>query len=163
MAYENLLDLVPVPPSHIHKMETENIGPKASAEGYELILKRYFPATAGHKLENSFDLVLLGMGEDGHVLSLFPGTPGVHELERWVISLWLESQDMSRITLTQSIVNLSKKIAFLTTGSNKAHALREVLKGEYNPNQYPSQVINPVKGELHWFVDEAAASMLKIY
>jgi len=155
MAYDTLLDLVPVPPAQIHVMRTD-ISPEQSAAEYEKILHQYFD-----KGQYSFDLVLLGMGDDGHTLSLFPGMPVVHEEKAWATSFWLQAQDMSRITLTKTIVNKSAAVAFLTAGSAKAHALREVLQGKYDPDHYPSQVIKP-SGELHWFVDEAAtADLLK--
>ena len=153
MAYDTLLDLVPVPAAQIHVMRTD-ISPEQSAAEYEKILHQYFDNTA-----YSFDLVLLGMGDDGHTLSLFPGMPVVHEEKPWATSFWLQAQDMSRITLTKTIVNKSAAVAFLTAGKAKTHALAEVLEGEYNPDHYPSQVIKP-SGELHWFVDEAAAALL---
>jgi 6-phosphogluconolactonase len=163
MAYDTLLNFVPVPPSQIHVMRTD-IGPEESAAEYEKILHQYFdaiPTGAPATLPNSFDLVLLGMGDDGHTLSLFPGTPIVHEEKAWAKAFFLPAQDMYRITLTKVIVNRAAHIAFLTTGAGKAHALKEVLKGDYNPDLYPSQEIKPVNGGLHWFVDEAAAAGLK--
>ena len=155
MAYDTLLNFVPVPPSQIHVMRTD-IGPEESAIEYEKILHQYFDKTP-----NTFDLVLLGMGDDGHTLSLFPGTAIVHEEKAWAKAFFLPAQDMYRITLTKTIVNKAAHIAFLTTGTGKAHALKEVLKGAYDPDLYPSQEIKPVNGELHWFVDEAAAAGLK--
>ena len=178
MAYDTLLDFVPVPAAQIHVMRTD-IAPEASALEYEKILHRYFDGAAGGtpatgrtpaaggtlpgdgSAANSFDIVLLGMGDDGHTLSLFPGTAVVHEEKAWATAFFLKAQDMYRITLTKTIVNRAARIAFLTAGTKKAHALREVLKGEYNPDLYPSQEIKPVNGELHWFVDEAAAAGLK--
>ncbi|HXB96350.1 MAG TPA: 6-phosphogluconolactonase [Puia sp.] len=182
MAYDTLLNFVPVPASQIHVMRTD-IPPEQSAAEYEKILHQYFDAVpgggaadpgtgtiapggasaepAGGLLPNSFDLVLLGMGDDGHTLSLFPGTAVVHEDKRWATAFFLKAQDMYRITLTKSIVNRAARVAFLTTGTKKAHALREVLQGDYNPDLYPSQEIKPLDGELHWFVDEAAAAQLK--
>ena len=154
MAYDTLLNFVPVPASQIHVMRTD-IPPAESAIEYEKILHQYFGETGP-----SFDLVLLGMGDDGHTLSLFPGTAVVHEEKAWATSFFLQAQDMYRITLTRPIVNRAARIAFLTTGAKKAHALKEVLKGEYNPDLYPSQTIMPQAGELHWFVDEAAAADL---
>ena len=158
MAYETLLNHVPIPATQIHVMQTENIAPEKSAEAYEKILHQYFP-TADSELQ-TFDLVLLGMGDDGHTLSLFPGTAVIHENKLWAEAYYLEAQKIYRITLTKAIVNKSKYIAFLTTGANKAHALKEVLEGKYNPDLYPSQEIKPENGELHWFVDEAAAAQL---
>jgi 6-phosphogluconolactonase len=181
MAYDTLLNFVPVPASQIHVMRTD-LSPEQSAAEYEKLLRVYFPAgpvattmasslaagdttpfpagntgTAGGV--TSFDLVLLGMGDDGHTLSLFPGTKVVHEEQAWVKAFFLEAQDMYRITLTKTIVNRASRVAFLTTGTGKAHALKEVLKGRYDPDKYPSQEIRPM-GELHWFVDEAAAAGL---
>jgi 6-phosphogluconolactonase len=155
MAYDTLLNFVPVPAAQIHVMRTD-ITPEQSAAEYQKILHEYFGATGP-----SFDLVLLGMGDDGHTLSLFPGTAVVHEEKLWATSFFLKAQDMYRITLTRPIVNRAARIAFLTTGPKKAHALKEVLKGTYNPDMYPSQTIMPQAGELHWFVDEAAAAGLE--
>lgn len=162
MAYETLLNHVPIPASQIHIMQTENISPEKSAAQYQKVLQEYFPFTIHHSPLTTFDLVLLGMGDDGHTLSLFPGTAVVHEAQAWVKAYFLEAQEMYRITLTKSVVNKSKYIAFLTTGANKAHALKEVLQGHYNPDLYPSQEIKPENGELHWFVDEAAAGQLAV-
>jgi len=153
MAYDTLLDFVPVPAAQIHVMRTD-ITPEESASEYEKLLHQYFDKTPF-----SFDLVLLGMGDDGHTLSLFPGMPIVHEEKAWAKSFWLPAQDMSRITITKTITNKSAAVAFLTAGAAKAHALKEVLEGPYNPDKYPSQEIKPA-GELHWFVDEAAAANL---
>ncbi|HEV2483129.1 MAG TPA: 6-phosphogluconolactonase [Puia sp.] len=153
MAYDTLLNFVPVPAAQIHVMRTD-ITPEESASEYEKLLHRYFDKTPF-----SFDLVLLGMGDDGHTLSLFPGMPIVHEEKAWAKSFWLPAQDMSRITITRTITNKSAAVAFLTAGAAKAHALKEVLEGAYDPDKYPSQEIKP-KGELHWFVDEAAAAGL---
>jgi len=153
MAYDTLLNFVPVPAAQIHVMRTD-ISPEESASEYEKLLHQYFDKTPF-----SFDLVLLGMGDDGHTLSLFPGMPIVHEEKAWAKSFWLPAQDMSRITITKTITNKSAAVAFLTAGAAKAHALGEVLEGAYNPDKYPSQEIKPT-GELHWFVDEAAAAGL---
>ena len=156
MTFDTLLNHVPVPASQIHVMRTD-ISPEQSAMEYEQMLHEYFP---GPSLSTSFDLVLLGMGDDGHTLSLFPGTEVVHEEKAWVKAFFLQAQDMYRITLTKSIVNRSAKVAFLTTGDAKSHALKEVLTGDYNPDLYPSQVINPQSGGLYFFTDEAAAKLL---
>jgi 6-phosphogluconolactonase len=168
MAFDTLLNHVPVLAENIHVMQTENITPEAAAKAYEQILKEYFFEDGSDKIQTAnnysqtFDLVLLGMGDDGHTLSLFPGkTSVIHVAKRSCISLWLESQEMYRITLTHAIVNRAKQIAFLVNGTGKAKALREVLQGAHHPDLYPAQIIKPVKGELHWFVDEAAAMTLE--
>lgn len=154
MAYDTLLDFVGVPPGQVHIMRTD-IKPEQSAGAYEQLLHTYFDKTT-----TSFDLVLLGLGDNAHTLSLFPGEPVIHEEKAWVQAFWLGEQDMYRITLTRPIVNRSAAVAFLTEGASKAPALKEVLEGPYNPDVYPAQVIKPA-GELHWFVDEAAAADLK--
>jgi 6-phosphogluconolactonase len=154
MTFEALLSHVPIPEDQIHVMRTE-LEPAKAAAAYETILHTYFGEEGA-----SFDLVLNGMGEDGHTLSLFPGQPVIHETQAWVYSYFLEAQKMDRITMTVPIVNRASKVAFLTFGPGKAHALNEVLNGPRNPDLYPSQIIQPTSGELHWFVDEAAASEL---
>jgi 6-phosphogluconolactonase len=155
MAYETLLSLVPVNPRHIHPMNTE-IEPQLAADEYEKLLDQYF----NNKTE-SFDLVLLGMGDDGHTLSLFPGSEIMTESKAPVKFFYLKAQSMYRITLSAPIVNKAKAIVFLATGNNKAHTLKQVIKGEFNPQLYPSQLIKPVHGSLHWYIDELAASELK--
>lgn len=154
MTFGALLSHVPVPKEQIHLMRTE-LEPAQAATEYEAILHRYFGAEGP-----SFDLVLNGMGEDGHTLSLFPGQPVIHETKAWVTAYYLDAQKMYRITLTAPIVNRASRVVFLTFGEGKAHALKEVLEGARNPDLYPSQVIQPASGELHWFVDEAAAKLL---
>lgn len=154
MAFDTLLNHVPVPADHIHKMQTD-IFPEQSAMEYEKILREYF-----HHSHKTFDLVLLGMGDDGHTLSLFPGTEVIYEESKLATAYFLPAQNMYRITLTAPVVNRAARIAFLVTGAGKADALKEVIEGDYKPDIYPSQVIKPVDGELYWFTDEAAAGKL---
>jgi 6-phosphogluconolactonase len=157
MAFDSLLNRVDVPQYQIHIMDT-SLPPRKSAELYEEVLCEFF-GTDVIPVE-TFDLVLLGMGDDGHTLSLFPGTAVIHEEKAWVDSFLLNAQDMYRITLTKNIVNHARHIVFMISGAGKAHALHEVLEGERNPDLYPAQVISPTIGELHFFTDEAAASRL---
>ncbi|SRR5579862_6648411 len=157
MCFETLLNKVPVPHNQIHVMRTD-IEPEQSAAEYEKILHQYFPST--DQVSETFDLVLLGMGEDGHTLSLFPGTEVIHEEKAWTVAYFLKAQNMYRITLTKGIVNRSSAVAFLTMGDNKADALHEVIEGKPNPDLYPSQVIRPINGNLFWFVDSDAADEL---
>ena len=100
------------------------------------------------------------MGDDGHTLSLFPGTEVVHEGKAWTRAYFLEKQDMFRLTLTAPVVNWAACVLFLVSGPKKAAPLKEILEGEYQPDTYPSQVIKPV-GELIWMVDEKAAAMIE--
>ncbi|GAA4398783.1 6-phosphogluconolactonase [Nibrella viscosa] len=154
MASEALLNHVSIPPSQIHSWRTD-IAPDASAAEYDLLLHQYFDSQ-----QTTFDLVLLGMGDDGHTLSLFPGTDVVFEDKAWTAAYYLKAQDMYRLTLTAPVVNRAACVAFLVTGNGKADVLKEVLQGDYQPAVYPSQRVKPVSGELIWFVDEAAAGWL---
>lgn len=154
MAFETLLNKVGVVPSQIHIMKTD-MEPAESVANYESILHQYF-----RESPVTFDLVLLGMGDDGHTLSLFPGTDVIAKEDSWVDAFFLPSQDMYRITLTAPVVNISSAVVFAAAGAGKADVLKEVLEGKPNVNTYPSQIIKPQNGNLHWFVDEAAASKL---
>lgn len=155
MAYDMLLHHVPIPPHQIHVMRTD-IPPQQAAAEYERLLHQYFDHSPA-----SFDLALLGMGEDGHTLSLFPGTPVVHEQKAWVTAFYLPPQQMYRITLTAPITNKATRVAFLAPGENKAATLKSVLEGPYDPDRFPSQQIKPTTGQLHWFIDEGAAAKLQ--
>jgi 6-phosphogluconolactonase len=154
MTFEHLLNKVPVVKEQVHIMNT-SLEPAEAAAEYERILRTYFTDQG-----NTFDLVLNGMGDDGHTLSLFPHTEVIHEKTAWVKSYWLDAQDMCRITLTAPLVNRAKKIAFLTFGDNKAKALAAVLKGPRDVDTFPSQIIQPTNSEVSWFTDIAAAKFL---
>src|SRR5690606_10459375 len=118
-------------------------------------LRHHFQAGGG------FDLVLLGMGADGHTASWFPHTGVLHEYEKWVAAYFLDAQDMYRITLTIPLINQAARVAVIAYGANKANALYEVLRGERNIELYPAQLIDTTKeGRVTWFVDEAAAATL---
>lgn len=151
MAFDFLLNHIPAKKENIHIIKTD-IDARQSAIEYEKILRRYFPDE-----NHSFDLVLLGMGDNAHTLSLFPGYNVVHEKEKWVRSFYLKEQEMYRITLTSPVVNAANGIVILVSGGDKAAALYHVLSNERNPDLYPSQVIQPYNGELYWWVDELAA------
>jgi 6-phosphogluconolactonase len=160
MAFDILLDHVAIPSEQIHRMRTD-IEPEASAKEYEKILRKYFPLTVHNAQGTTFDLTLLGLGDNAHVLSLFPGYQLIHENHSWVRAVYLKEQNMHRITLTAPVVNLSKRNAFLVSGQDKADALVHVLEGHFTPDLYPAQIIKPENGELYWFVDESAATRLK--
>ncbi len=159
MAFTTLLNHVAVPASQIHIIHTENVTPDQSAADYETTIRNFFIATKN--VENKFDVVLLGLGSNAHTLSLFPGQDAViHESKRWCLSAWVEEQQEYRITLTPPLINLSAQIFFMVSGQDKAQAMQEVLKGKYQPENFPAQIINPSNGELYWFADESAASLL---
>ncbi|MDQ3392586.1 MAG: 6-phosphogluconolactonase [Bacteroidota bacterium] len=153
MAHELLLNHVPIPHNQIVRMSGE-LAPEVSANQYESILQEFFK---GRKPE--FDLVLLGMGDDGHTLSLFPGTDVLQEKNKWVSSFFLKEQSMYRITLTLPIVNEAKNILFLVMGSNKAQVLKKVIEAGNNP-PFPAEYIKPNHGKLIWFVDIEAGKAL---
>ncbi|MFT4155016.1 6-phosphogluconolactonase [Parafilimonas sp.] len=154
MIRETLLDHVAVNEAHVHFMQTENMSAETAANAYEEVLQYYFNKGTN---EHTFDIVLLGMGDDAHTLSLFPGQKdAINETAKWCTYLWLEQQDMYRVTLTAPVVNTARSIAFIVSGGGKATALNNVMHKPYGPEKYPSQIIKPAHGELHWFVDEAA-------
>lgn len=159
MAYDTLLGHVYTPEEQIHVWRTD-LEPDAAAADYDRVLHTYFGETGEVSPGPTFDLVLLGMGDDGHTLSLFPGTEVVHEKKAWTKAYFLTQQTMFRLTLTAPLVNRASCVLFLVAGSKKAEPLKEVLEGTYNPDKYPSQEIKPEPGELVWMVDEKAAEKL---
>ena len=155
MAFKILLDHLPIPKNQIFPMWADDFEPEVRAEVYQKLLMEYLGS------DGKFDLILSGMGDDGHTASLFPGTAVLHETKKWVAAYYLEPQKMHRITLTAPLVNQARKNVVLVFGSNKANALKEVIEGEKNFEKYPSQLLKPSEGgELLWFVDEAAAEKL---
>ncbi len=154
MTREALLQYVPLLTENIHSLHGDIDPAQASAE-YEQQLRMFF----GNGLP-VFDLILLGMGDDGHTASLFPGTAAIHEQNRWVIGHYIEKLESWRLTLTPPVINAAENIAFLVAGKSKAERLREVLKGPFLPDVLPSQMIKPTNGYLFWMVDEEAATLL---
>lgn len=154
MAYETLLNEVPVADSHIFPMYQADTEPQAYAADYEAILKAKLGEDA------ALDFIFLGMGDDGHTASLFPHTAVLQEQDKWVDAYYLEPQKMYRITLTAPFINRASQIVVISFGDKKASALQQVLQGDYNPAQYPSQLLKPSNGELIFMVDEAAAQLL---
>lgn len=153
MAFDNLLSKVNIPAENVHRIWTD-VTPAESAKQYENVLHKYFDDK-----QTTFDLVLLGMGDDGHTLSLFPGNEVLNDTTSWVSAVATKEKG-ERITLMPSVVNRSSAIAFLITGESKAKMLQQVLE-EPQQHNYPAQLIKPANGELYWFVDEAAAKYLK--
>ena len=155
MALATLISRVPIPPGNVHPISGEGT-PRESAKSYQHELKSYF----GNSPWPRFDLVLLGMGEDGHTASLFPGTKALAEKEAWVVANWVEQLNEFRLTLTAPAINSAAQILFLVTGENKAAPLAKVLNGPFQPDLLPAQLIEPDQGELTWIVDATAASLL---
>lgn len=153
-AIQLLFSKINIPAENIIRIQT-NLPPKEAAEQYEQAIQHLFG-----EAPPQFDLILLGMGDNGHTASLFPHTQVLHEETRMVKEEYIEEVQMYRVTMTAPLINLAHHIIFLVTGANKADMLKTVLQGEYEPDLYPAQLIKPVDGELIWMVDEAAAALL---
>lgn len=151
MSYTTLLSHVPIPSENIFEMYKDGVTPEDYAADYEQSIRKILGD------EGKFDLILLGMGDDGHTASLFPGQAVLEEQKKWVDAYYLEPQKMHRITLTAPLINKAEKIVVIAFGEKKAPALKEVLHGDYNPKTYPMQLIKPETGELLFLVDKNAA------
>ena len=158
MANEAFFSKGVVKPEQITRIHGEYADTEKAALEYEQALRAYFKLQDGEYPR--FDLVLLGMGDEGHCLSLFPGTQALHASHRIVVRNWVGKLFSERITLTAAAANNANRVIFLVTRSDKALALKAVLEGPYEPEQLPSQLIQPVSGNLLWLVDQAAASKL---
>ncbi|RJR32432.1 MAG: 6-phosphogluconolactonase [Deltaproteobacteria bacterium] len=156
MARKAWLDQVPVPQTQIHPISCQ-LDPGAGAREYESLLRDFFGSSPP-----CLDLVLLGLGKDGHTASLFPDNPALRERERWTATVQVPGEDIHRVTLTPVLINRAAAVAFLAAGAAKAGALREVLQGPRGPLRLPAQVINPDQGELYWLVDREAAKEITI-
>jgi len=162
MAREALLDHVPLPNSHVHAIRGED-EPTTAAARYEQALREAFATPTGPPRSAPgarFDLVLLGLGEDGHTASLFPGSLAVQEARRWVMAERVELHATARVTLTPLLINAAAEVIFLVSGRAKAAILKRVLCGPREPERLPAQAILPRAGELRWLADAAAASGL---
>ncbi len=158
MVQETLLSKVAIPVTNIFRVPAENPEASAAAEEYEQTLRKFFALAPGEF--PIFDLILLGMGPDGHTASLFPETAALQEKSRLVVANWVEKLKSSRITFTLPVLNAARCVAFLVGGTDKAAALHEVLEGNAPGEKYPSKLVRPREGKLIWFVDRAAASEL---
>jgi 6-phosphogluconolactonase len=154
MAREALLDHVPV--GSVHRMKGELL-PDEAAMQYEEELREFFGALGSPP---EFDLIQLGIGDDGHTASLFPDTPALTVTDRWVAQNPVPKLETVRITLTLPVINAAKAVSFLVAGEGKAEALKEILEGDADPRDYPAKLVRP-RRELTWMVDEAATGMLE--
>ncbi len=159
MANENLLKPLEIPVTNILRWQTEIIDAVGVAETYEKTLRRFFELSNGEF--PVFDLILLGLGDDGHTASLFPQTQALSETKRIAVSTYVEKLDTNRLTLTFPVLNKAKNIIFMVGGEEKAPALKEVLEGEKNPDKFPAQSVSPSKGKVLWVLDKAASELLK--
>jgi 6-phosphogluconolactonase len=155
MAQESLLSRVSILAENVHRLIGEGDA-AANARLYEDELRKFF---GGDDLPR-FDLVMLGMGGDGHTASLFPNSPALEERSAWVVANWVEKFGAYRLTLTAPVINHAAHVWFVVAGAGKAERLREVIKGERDPQRLPAQSIRPANDSLDWYVDHAAASKL---
>jgi 6-phosphogluconolactonase len=158
MATEAMISKSPLKPEQLTRIKGEYPDAEQAALEYEKTLREYFKLKDGEYPR--FDLLLAGMGNEGHTLSLFPGTRGLHADGRIVVSNWVGKLYTERITLTAPAASNAAEIIFMVTGADKALALKSVLEGRYEPEQLPAQLLQPRKGKLLWLVDAAAGSML---
>lgn len=154
MSWEAMLSRVPAPPGNLHRWRTE-LPPEEAAAAYEATLREVFGLAAGERPR--LDLVLMGLGEDGHTASLFPGSAALAERERLAVAVWVEKLAAWRLTLTVPVFNRARCFLFLVAGAAKAAALRAARAPEGDPNRTPARLIRPEDGELIWIADRAAA------
>jgi 6-phosphogluconolactonase len=153
MAKSILLDKINIPHSNIYPVPVR-LPPSEAAAEYEKEIKAFY----GNE-SPKFDLILLGLGENGHTASLFPGTSVIDEHAEGVREVYLKNENMFRVTMTAPLINQAHHILFLVTGAGKARILKNVLTESYQPSKYPAQLIKPTDGALYWFIDSAAASL----
>ena len=154
MARDALLSRVPV--GGVHRMRGE-LPPAEAAAAYEWELREFF----GQEEPPRLDLILLGLGEDGHTASLFPETSALDVSDRWVVANPVLKLETTRLTLTVPVLNAAKAVTFLVAGEGKAGALKQILEGDADPRAYPAMLVRPEDGDLTWMVDAASASSLE--
>jgi 6-phosphogluconolactonase len=154
MAHQTLLNHVPIPASNIHPIHCDQ-SPEQAAIQYEQELRDFF------SIQNpNFHLVLLGLGTNGHIASLFPNTPALNEQTRWVSEVYIKTLNMYRVTFTAPFINQASQVVFLVSGLDKANVLEKVLEGPYQPHTLPAQLIRPNGAQPIWLVDRAASHKL---
>jgi 6-phosphogluconolactonase len=163
MANEALLARVPIPAENIQRIHAE-LPPNDAAREYEQTIREFFAPgiLSGAQAESKdglphFDLILLGLGTNGHTVSLFPHTQVLHETQRWVAAEFIDEVKMWRITLTTPIINAAQNILWLVAGADKAESVRAVLRGAARPDDLPAQLIQPTDGKMVWLLDQDAA------
>jgi len=149
MARRAWLSHIDLPAQNVHRLKGE-LDPAQAAQQYEDELRALFGTLP------RFDLILLGMGNDAHTASLFPGTPALHEQQRWVVAHYVDKLQANRLTLTPPIFNHAANVIFLIAGHDKATALQSVWHGPHDPDRFPAQIVMPTTGRVIWLVDQAA-------
>jgi len=157
MANRTMLSKLSLEPEQIHRMRGE-ADPEAAAGQYETELREFFSLDEGEVPR--FDLILLGLGDNVHIASLFPGIPAIHEKQRLAVAVEVDAPQRHRITLTPPVLNNAARVMFIVSGQNKAEAVRLALEGPRDPDKYPAQIIDANQGEVMWLLDRPAASLL---
>lgn len=160
MADEAMLSKIPVPAANVFRVPAENPDANAVAAAYEQTIRQFFALEPG--AFPRFDMILLGMGPDGHTASLFPGTDALKERTKLVVANWVEKLKTSRLSFTLPVLNAARCVAFLVSGTDKAPVLKTVLEGDAPGEQYPAKLVRPSDGKLIWLIDRAAASSLSV-
>jgi len=155
MVKETLLDHISIPPGNVHRIKAE-LGADVAAEEYADELKRFFKTSLPE-----FDIILLGLGTDGHTASLFPETPILEEKEKPVNKVFASAYNSWRISLTLPVINRARQIIFLASGENKSEIIREIFTLDKPSRKFPASLVSPQKGDILWMLDEAAASRLE--
>jgi len=156
LARQVLLDKISISPNQVHRMPADQPDRDAASQAYTVDMQRAF-GTSGIP---NFDLIQLGMGPEGHTASLFPHQASLHEQQRLVMPVSVPKPPPPRLTFTPPLLNAARHVLFLVTGAEKADALQAVLEGEYQPDEYPAQIVRPPNGDLVWMLDNAAAAKL---
>jgi 6-phosphogluconolactonase len=162
MIEHNLLSRIKIPPANVYPINTENKSITEAAAAYANRIAEFFGIT-DRTVTPRFDLILLGMGEDGHIASLFPHSPELDEKDAWITCSHPGTlpPQVERITFTYRLLNAARHIAFIVTGEKKAAALSEVLEGHASKQDRPAAGIRPLDGKVSWFIDQEAAGLLK--
>jgi 6-phosphogluconolactonase len=157
MANRTMLSKLALRPDQVHRMRGEDPPPKA-ATAYEDELRKQFGTGDGEFPR--FDLIMLGLGDNRHTASLFPGDPAIHETQRMVVAVEVDAEPSKRLSFTPPVINNALRVMFLVAGQGKAAAVKDVLEGSRDPDNFPAQIVAPHKGEVIWLLDKAAASLL---
>ncbi|GCE20215.1 6-phosphogluconolactonase [Dictyobacter kobayashii] len=156
MANEVMLSKLPIPDEHIHRMPAEQADRDAASLAHAHEIQRVL----GTEGTPRFDLIQLGMGPEGHTASLFPHQPSLHEQQRLIMPVSVPKPPPDRLTFTPPLLNAAAHVLFLVTGAEKDDAVKAVLEGPYQPDEYPAQIVRPTNGEVSWMLDTAAAEKL---
>jgi 6-phosphogluconolactonase len=157
MVEEALLAKIRIPPENIHRMPGEK-EPEAAAEAYEAELRKFFAVERGGRPR--FDLIFLGLGDDGHTASLFPGVAALDEADRWIAAVYVEKFRSYRLTLTLPVLNAAAQMTFLVSGGSKAKIVGQILSSDSSSSDYPAAKVRPSDGRLTWMLDPDAAKEL---